>query len=655
MKDHNEDTTRGVLLNIPTPDLELPEDPVDAEGFQIEEPAPLELESGEAADDPSGPAALELEESFPGDEPFQASLELEEAVPEDEPFQANLELEEAVPEDEPFQANLELEEAVPEDMPFQADPELPDEKDIEEIHPDGDHNSSSGIVLELSEEKPQGIVLELSEDSSPDGEAADSSGSEGSGPDGEDTDMSGTAADDGASEGSGPDDEAADSSTAADDGGHEGSGPDGSGSGNGPDDSGEKTSAGPGDDTETGKKPAWLKKLILPVVALAVIAAAVLAVIFYMRAKDAPKAVVTRFLNCAKKLDFDGMDDFLQSHDLSAFEGADVKNEAYKDYFKSVNKNMSFSVSNTNVDLDGETAQVTAHVKYLDNTGVYREALSDLLRMVVSSSYGDTAANAEEGTAESDAQNDDKAAEDSEAAEDDKAADDAQEPEDAKAADDAPVEELSQIDSSDLAKLSEEQIQETILSLLNEKKDASDPVYTETDIVYPMIKADGDWKIVMLDSQTVRAMSANCVSIEDEITRMAEAAQAEQVKTVDQDNLIDLDCESFSIEYNRSSLGKDFPGNPCLMLYYDYTNKSSVPSSAMVDVRITVYQHGNVCSPAIPEDNHSDTASFTREVAPGETITVCQAFSLEDTSDVTIQASEAHFGSGTIHSQILSF
>ena len=42
-------------------------------------------------------------------------------------------------------------------------------------------------------------------------------------------------------------------------------------------------------------------------------------------------------------------------------------------------------------------------------------------------------------------------------------------------------------------------------------------VFSETDITYPVIKTDSGWKIVSLDDETVKIMSANFKSVEEEI------------------------------------------------------------------------------------------------------------------------------------------
>ena len=716
------------LYDFPLPDLELPED-IDPEGPDVDAPAPLSLDDGSTAGESKDPAAentgfsLELPEGTSADEASDApvNLELSKDDPADpDPDSFTLELPEEDPAEENSSSfNLELTDAEKTEassMNLELDDSIPEQNE-----PDQENSSTS---------EEYSFTLELPEDDGV-GDGSDPA-------DGNEIDDAAEAGDEGIVDGSSgttppeiePDAEEPDKKPKET-----------------KDSSPDETSDGSG-----GKPPRNIKpgKIILPVICLLIIGAAALAIHLYLKAKDAPQTVVKEFLECAKELDFEGMDARLQSHDLTAFDRADVRNEAYRDYFLEVNKKMTCTISGTSVDLAGETAQVTAHVKYLDNTGVYREALSDLLRMVVTTAgneSGDTAKEAQEikaadsttadkdtktaeetivsseetdaaaddessgktddKTQKSDKKEDEASSEvektsdtddkgnsapkdektsgtDNSASEDDnkktseikntvseeKAADiknadseknsknsDKKSDSDANSTEQESVanEAAKSNTISSSAPLTEEQIQETIIALLHEKKDASDPVYTETDIVYPLIKADGEWKIVSLDAQTIRAMSANCVSIEDEITRMAEAAQAEQVKNVDEASLIDFECDRFAIKYTGSSLGKDFPGNPCLMLYYNYTNKGTITSSAMVDVNIKVYQHGKSCPPAIPEDNRSNTGTYTQSVEPGETINVCQAFSLQDTSDVTVQASEAfHFGDGTIHSQILT-
>ena len=74
----------------------------------------------------------------------------------------------------------------------------------------------------------------------------------------------------------------------------------------------------------------------------------------------------------------------------------------------------------------------------------------------------------------------------------------------------------------------------------------------------------------------------------------------------------------------------------------------------MVDVSIQAYQHGNVCEAAIPASNDPALDQFMAEIASGETVTICQAYSLADDSDVLLKANESfNFSGGASASQIL--
>ena len=74
----------------------------------------------------------------------------------------------------------------------------------------------------------------------------------------------------------------------------------------------------------------------------------------------------------------------------------------------------------------------------------------------------------------------------------------------------------------------------------------------------------------------------------------------------------------------------------------------------MVDVSLSAYQNDTVLSAAIPDTNDDALDHYMAEIQPGETVSVCQAFSLNDTSDVTLVAGEGlSFGGGATTSQIL--
>ena len=149
-------------------------------------------------------------------------------------------------------------------------------------------------------------------------------------------------------------------------------------------------------------------------------------------------------------------------------------------------------------------------------------------------------------------------------------------------------------------------------------------------------------------------MSANFKSVEDEISQTLSASSEEADGSSSEnaqapaasDGTIDLSNERFSIHYTRNVVSTDFGGEPCLLVYYDYTNNGSGASSAMVDVNLTAYQNGASLEAAIPANSDSAIDAFMKEIQPGETVNVCQAFSLKDMSPVTLQAVDA-FGLDT--------
>ena len=151
------------------------------------------------------------------------------------------------------------------------------------------------------------------------------------------------------------------------------------------------------------------------------------------------------------------MESLLQSSDLSALDNADIRNAAYTDFFTAINQKMTYKITGNRFDIQNGTASVTAHITYVDGTNIYKETITEFLRQIVASAYSG-------------------------------------------------------------AQLSEEETQEKLASILNEKAKSSEKdEFSEADIIYPLIKTNEGWKIVSLDDATVKIMSANFKSVEDEI------------------------------------------------------------------------------------------------------------------------------------------
>ena len=312
---------------------------------------------------------------------------------------------------------------------------------------------------------------------------------------------------------------------------------------------------------------------------------------YYFYERSQPGQELDKYLTGIQNLDFDTMERMLQSADLSALDNADVRNATYESFFKSINAKMTWKITKTRFSFQDGTAEVTARIRYVDGSDIYRETVTEFLRQIVSSAFSGES-------------------------------------------------------------LTEQETQDKLASILNEKAASLEDKFTETDIVYPMIKVNGQWKIASLDEQTVKIMSANFKSVEDEISQtLASSDQTadEDSGTEDSaaqapassDGTIDLSNERFSIHYTRNVVSTDFGGEPCLLVYYDYTNNGESASSAMVDVNLTASQNGAALEAAIPAASDDAIDAFMKEIQPGETVNVCQAFSLKDMSAVTLQATDA--------------
>ena len=320
---------------------------------------------------------------------------------------------------------------------------------------------------------------------------------------------------------------------------------------------------------------------------------------FYFYQRQQPRKAVEQFLDSMQNMDFTTMESMIQSSDLSALDNADIRNTAYTDFFSEINKKMTYKITKNRFDIQNGTASVTAHITYIDGTNIYKATITEFLRQIVSNAYAGN-------------------------------------------------------------QLSEDETQETLASILNEQaKKVEKDEFSEADITYPLIKTNSGWKIVSLDDETVKIMSANFKSVEDEINNSlnntdSKDSSASSAPEASADDTLNLTTDKFTIKYTKHVITKDFAGNPCIMVYYDYTNNESTASSAMVDVSLKAYQHGEACEAAIPENNDDAIDHFTAEIQPGQTVNVCQAFTLTDESDVTVQAQEAFsFDEDAVAKQIL--
>ena len=321
------------------------------------------------------------------------------------------------------------------------------------------------------------------------------------------------------------------------------------------------------------------------------------AVAFYLYQREKPKEAVREFLGYVQTLDFDGMTSMLQSEDLSALDSTDVRDTALAEFFAVMNEKMTYKIVKTHFEIQNGTASVTARIRYLNGSELYKDAISEFARQIVSAAFAGT-------------------------------------------------------------EMSEEEMHQKLADLLLEKSASMEEQYLVTEITYPLVQNNGAWKIVTMNDETINVMSANFHSIEAEIDETlagaAAGSETDTVPTASNSDVIDMTTEKFTIHYTQFRVSTDFGGEPCILVYYDYTNNSSSPSSAMVDVNLQAYQNDALCQAALPETTEEALDQYMSEVQPGATVNVCQAFSITDMSDVTLQAGEAYsFGGGQTTTQVL--
>ena len=78
-----------------------------------------------------------------------------------------------------------------------------------------------------------------------------------------------------------------------------------------------------------------------------------------------------------------------------------------------------------------------------------------------------------------------------------------------------------------------------------------------------------------------------------------------------------FETDDYSVEYVKHEVGKDYEGNPCVLVYYNFTNKGEEATSA-----------------------NEAVSNYQKDIQKGITLEVCHAFSIKDMSDVTLEVSE---------------
>lgn len=102
------------------------------------------------------------------------------------------------------------------------------------------------------------------------------------------------------------------------------------------------------------------------------------------------------------------------------------------------------------------------------------------------------------------------------------------------------------------------------------------------------------------------------------------------------------DLGDYHVEIKSAVLAEDYEGNPAIVVTYAWTNNSDDTKSSLSCVIAKAFQDGvELESAIIMNDDVFDSSSYTKEVRPGTTIDIQNAFVLtSETSIVGVEISE---------------
>jgi hypothetical protein len=101
--------------------------------------------------------------------------------------------------------------------------------------------------------------------------------------------------------------------------------------------------------------------------------------------------------------------------------------------------------------------------------------------------------------------------------------------------------------------------------------------------------------------------------------------------------LFDFDISDSHVKYTKHEISTDYDGNACVIVYYGFTNKANEAQSALGSGSyITAYQNGIECDSTIASSSNNAIDNYYKNVMPGITLNVAEAFKISDKSDVTL-------------------
>lgn len=97
----------------------------------------------------------------------------------------------------------------------------------------------------------------------------------------------------------------------------------------------------------------------------------------------------------------------------------------------------------------------------------------------------------------------------------------------------------------------------------------------------------------------------------------------------------------YNVEIKEAFTTTDYAGKPAIVVTYSWTNNSDETTNCMTSVLAKAFQDGVQLETAIIGDSDIfDSSAYMKDIRPGVTLDIQQAFSLESNSNVEIEISE---------------
>lgn len=103
--------------------------------------------------------------------------------------------------------------------------------------------------------------------------------------------------------------------------------------------------------------------------------------------------------------------------------------------------------------------------------------------------------------------------------------------------------------------------------------------------------------------------------------------------------LFEFSTDKWHVKYTKHEVSTDYEGNSCIIVYYDYTNKTSEPTSPMAAwIGLEAYQNGVECNGAViaSSTKNQSIENEYKKIMPGITANVASSFSISDKSPITL-------------------